>query len=244
MVVKIKILIKRLFLLLYYFGYRYKCPICNFSARNFSSAGLYEKRENAKCIKCGSLERHRIIYLMISELLKNKNGSSVLHFAPSKSLKIKLRNDIKKYYTSNFPDQLDADYNYNLENIENKNEEFDIIILNHVLEHVVEDRKAMNEIYRILKKNGIALICVPLLPDNKINTYENFTIMSPEDRIKHFGQFDHVRIYGLDIIDRLKECGFKVEHINYLDHIDAPTAKKFGLINYSNINEIIFKCQK
>jgi SAM-dependent methyltransferase len=211
----------------------------------FLDAGLYEKRRNAKCVGCGSLERHRILFLYFSKLVENKNNIRVLHFAPSKSLKSVLKS-IKsiQYFTSDYPNRKESDYNFDIQNIDYEEEGFDFIILNHVLEHIQNDIKAMLEIYKILKPNGIALISVPLLANGEKKTYENPSIIEPDEKIKHFGQFDHVRIYGLDIIDRLIGCGFAVEKINFLDQINETVAKEFGLINSSKIDEIIFKCQK
>ena len=112
--------------------------------------------------------------------------------------------------------------------------QFDWVICNHVLEHIEEDQKAMSELYRVLKPGGCALLQVPISRKLEI-TYEDFNIQSPEEREKHFGQNDHVRVYGNDYPKRLKSAGFEVEEI-----IPTPSQKKFGL----NPKEVVFICNK
>ena len=104
---------------------------------------------------------------------------------------------------------------------------FDCILANHVLEHISDDQKAMTEIYRTLKTNGICVITVPI--DEKLDkTYENTTIVSPKDRKTHFGQWDHVRIYALDIKERFEQAGFKVEANHYSNHFSKQEKEKYG----------------
>ena len=88
--------------------------------------------------------------------------------------------------------------------------EFDFIFCNHVLEHIPNDKKAMREIFRVLKNNGTAIIQVPY-DKNKRETYEDDNITDPKERRRIFGQYDHVRIYGMDYFDRLRSVGFEVE---------------------------------
>lgn len=117
-------------------------------------------------------------------------------------------------------------------------------ICSHVLEHIDHDIRAMQEIHRILKPGGVALIQVPMWYSEKHKTYENPEITEPHDRIIHFGQFDHVRIYGLYVIDRLRDAGFKVETIDLNQLMEKEKSKKFGLKNHEGVRDLTFICTK
>ena len=110
-----------------------------------------------------------------------------------------------------------------------KNDTFDLIICNHVLEHITDDRTAMSEIYRVLKKGGLGILQVPIDKDLE-KTYEDKTLVSKKQRAKHFGQYDHVRIYGRDYKDRLENNGFIVNFIDYTREIEDDLIYKYGLI--------------
>ncbi len=102
------------------------------------------------------------------------------------------------------------------------------MICNHVLEHIPDDRQAMKEMFRALKSGGTGVITVPI--DEQIaSTYEDFSITSPKDRKQHFGQWDHVRFYGLDIESRLEEVGFEVEMCRYGATFSKEDYAKYGL---------------
>ncbi len=117
---------------------------------------------------------------------------------------------------------------------------FDAILCNHVHEHIPDDRKAMNELYRVLKPGGWAILQVPFSMVLE-KTYEDFTITSPQEREKYFGQKDHVRIYGKDYTQRLKEVGFTVEAYNWTnDNAFRNEKNRFGL----NKDETVFYCSK
>ena len=110
-----------------------------------------------------------------------------------------------------------------------KDEYFDLIICNHVLEHIEDDKSALNEMYRILKYNGISILQVPINVKRE-NTFEDLSIKSKIQREKYFGQYDHVREYGLDFKDRVEQAGFKVEMINYSKKISQDLVIKYGLM--------------
>jgi len=122
-------------------------------------------------------------------------------------------------------------------NIPFKNEVFDFILCSHVLEHVENDKKALNEFCRILKKNGNLIITVPIF-DKK--TYENLKIKSPRERLKYFGQKDHVRKYGLDISKKLLNAGFKTKIITPKDIMNQAKIKKYSI----GLSDKIFRCLK
>ena len=105
---------------------------------------------------------------------------------------------------------------------------FDFILCSHVLEHIPNDIDAMKELYRVLKPNdGFGILQVPIELDREI-TYEDHTITSPIEREKAFGQFDHVRIYGKDYIQRLKSVGFEVELDEFANKTSNADKFRFG----------------
>lgn len=120
-----------------------------------------------------------------------------------------------------------------------KNNEFDFIICNHVLEHIPDDTKAMQELYRILKPGGIAILQVPYEANRK-NTFEDDSITDPKERARIFGQYDHVRVYGMDYFDKLKSVGFKVEAIDYTKKLSEEEIRRYRLAE----GELIPVCRK
>jgi SAM-dependent methyltransferase len=158
------------------------------------------------------LERHRLIYFALRKTIPAPcKKCSILHFAPEKCL----TDTVKEYFPDS--DYVTADMSegramvaMDIQNIQFEDERFDLIFCNHVLEHVADDRKAMSEIYRILKHAGRAFLTVPFDPENE-KTYEDPSITSPMLRRVHFGQRDHVRYYGMDFRSRLESAGFRVD---------------------------------
>ena len=103
---------------------------------------------------------------------------------------------------------------------------FDFILCSHVLEHIPNDQQAMAEMYRILKPGGTTIIQVPL---QDTPTYENPDIITAKERLIHFGQSDHVRIYGLDIKERLETAGFQIHVEKCSDIFSAREIDYYGL---------------
>ncbi len=191
------------------------CPICQQTSQAFVDFGR-PVRKNAMCPQCGSLERHRFIWKYLQEKtnLFQQPDTQTLHFAPEPCLEINFRRLFaNQYITADLYDKK-ADIQADITDINFSSESFSFIYCSHVLEHVPNDRKAMQEIYRILKLNGLAVIMVPIKGEI---TDEDFSITNPSERQKRYGQEDHVRYYGMDIVDRLREAGFKVEHIEPQD---------------------------
>ena len=116
---------------------------------------------------------------------------------------------------------------------------FDVIFCNHVLEHIEDDKKAMQELFRVLKKGGMAILQIPQ-DYSRATTYEDFNITSPEERAKHFGQYDHVRVYGSDYFDRLRAVGFKVDEVNYSNKLSEKELDRYRLMK----GEILPVCFK
>jgi len=191
-------------------GDQVECPVCGSTFKRFLPYGV-NSRENVLCPTCLSLERHRLIWLYLQEqsdfLSRNRR---LLHVAPEQCF----HNRFKKYshidyITADLESPL-ADYHFDLHEIPFEENSFDMILCNHVLEHVTDDRMVMSEILRVLRPGGFAILQVPLEPSRK-TTYEDSSITDPRQREKHFGQKDHLRVYGIDYPDRLRECGFSVE---------------------------------
>lgn len=202
---------------IFYIGNKYVCNICGFTMRKFILLG----NGNEICPKCGSLPRGRRLWQIIEPELE---GKSILHFSPSKSLKIKISKiKSKNYVTSDYEDEFEADKNYNIQQIDEKDNEYDIIICFHILEHIPNDLQAMSELYRVLRPKGKCLIQTPF-KDGEI--YEDNSITTPEGRLEHFGQNDHLRIYSIDgLKSRLESVGFEVEILNFV----KTDKDRFGL---------------
>lgn len=184
-----------------------ECNICGYNGF-FWSFGR-PLRLDAQCPSCGALERHRLLMLAISrgeiKHFENKN-SRVLHFAPEKSLRQIFGEKFNDYTTADL--YADADLVLNLEDINVEDNHYDIIVANHVLEHV-DDKKASSELSRILRKGGVLVCQVPIIEGWDI-TYENNKIRTDHERWLHFGQGDHVRFYGADFRKRICAGGFKL----------------------------------
>ena len=116
---------------------------------------------------------------------------------------------------------------------------FDFILCNHVLEHIVDDTKAMKELYRVLKRKGIAILQVPINV-GRDKTFEDNNITTKKERIEKFGQYDHVREYGLDYYKKLESIGFSVEKNNYASKFNLNDINKYGIVR----DEIIPICKK
>lgn len=188
-------------------GNERECPLCGIRYSKFGRGGV-EKRDDAQCMNCGSLERHRFLWLYLQQEMKinEQRNLNVLHFAPEKYLENKLRAISNNYITADIEGD-DVDIKVDITNTPFEKETFDLILCSHVLEHVNDDRKALKELLRILKSDGRALIIIPV---EREKTFEDTSVTDPDERLRIFGQKDHVRFYGKDFIERLKETGFKV----------------------------------
>ncbi len=193
------------------------------------------------CPVCGSFERHRMVWYYLTNYTKIlKNEINLLHFAPETVF----YNTFKKMKINYFPVDFepkgygDDCKKMDATDIKHPDSFFDIIIANHLLEHVPDDKKAMSEFYRVLTPLGFAVITIPIKKDLQ-KTYEDFNITDPQEREKAFGQYDHVRWYGSDFIERLMEVGFKVEMINFTEILNSQERFKHGFSD-----EIIYICKK
>lgn len=224
-----------------YFGFRNKCVMCGARINTFLPAGFSSDilkkykiigggyRQNVRCPHCNSSNRERLIYLYLKQnkILK-KSSLKILHFAPERRLQKVLMKMKNAEYISADINSSSAARIIDVRSIPYRDNYFDNIICSHVLEHVPEDTKAMSEIYRTLKKGGLAIIQVPISPILD-KTYEDSSIITPEDRYRAFGQTDHVRIYGQDFFARLKSVGFNLEVYNLKEHLTHKLIQRYGL---------------
>ena len=188
-------------------------------------------RINACCPNCGSLERTRLLWYYIQHKNLLEGTHRLLHVAPERSLyKLFRMNPTIEYLPI---DKFTKGYEYpsktknmDVTALNFKDQSVDGIICVHVLEHVLDDKKALEEFFRVLKQNSWALVLVPY-DKNKKKTYEDSSIVTPAERFKNFGQTDHVRIYCTDFIERFKAVGFKIEDWEFQKTIDKKEKEKY-----------------
>ena len=183
------------------------CPLCGYRGR-FAAFGS-PPRYDARCPKCGALERQRLLALLIERRGVFGPKHAVLHFAPEACLSRKIKAAVGRYETADITASRRPTHRIDIENTGLADASYDRIVCNHVLEHV-DDRKALAEMYRMLKPGGLALLTTPVV-EGWSKTYENPAVASEADRVLHFGQRDHVRMFGRDIRDRIRAAGFELE---------------------------------
>ena len=223
------------FTYVFYHGSNFYCPCCKGHFRKFLPYGRINPRYNVLCPGCFSLERHRLIWLY----LENKTNLfsdklRLLHFAPEQCFisQFKSMNNLD-YVTADIESPL-AMMKMDITDIPFEDNSFDVILCNHLLEHVEDDRKAMREMYRVLRKNGWAII-QPHIDIKSESTLEDPSVTSPEERERLFNQRDHVRVYGLDYTNRLQEAGFIVHVEPYLKDGAKEELKRFALLPIEDI---------
>jgi len=220
---------------LFFKGNNFTDPIDGKSYRKFLPYGYGKQRENALSPGTLSLERHRQMWLYLqNETDFFTKNYKVLHIAPEQEFLRKFKKMKNLDYTSADLFSPIVDIKADILDLPFADESFDVIFCNHVLEHIEDDRKAMSELYRVMKKGGWGILQVPM-KNSLEKTYEDFTITDPKERQKNFGQYDHVRWYGMDYFDRLKSVGFDAEANFYSQKFSDADIKKFGL----NRNEIL-----
>lgn len=224
----------------WYKGTKFTDPIDGKSFRKFLPYGYKIQRKNALSPSTLSLERHRLLWLYLqNETNFFTSHKKVLHIAPEQCF----LNRFKKcsnldYITLDLHSPI-ADVKADICNLPFKNNTFDVIFCNHVLEHVPDDKEAMQELFRVLKQGGFGVFQVPQELDRK-TTFEDNTITNPKERAKIFGQYDHLRIYGQDYFKKLRSVGFIVKEIDYTNKIDLKLVEKYALTK----DEILPFCTK
>lgn len=232
--------VARPFLSVWLKGDRYTDPIDGKSFRRFLPYGYGVQRPNVLSPSTLSLERHRLIWLY----LKNETDFfskplKVLHMAPEQcflSLFRKMKN--LDYTTADLFSPI-VDIKADILDLPFEDNSFDLVLCNHVLEHIEDDQKAMKELFRVMKKGGSGIFQVPQELERE-KTFEDPSITDPDERAKHFGQYDHVRVYGRDYFDRLRAAGFQVAEVDYSKVMSPEDIDKYRLAD----GEILPVCSK
>ena len=221
-------------------GNQFTDPIDGKSFSTFLPYGYNNLRKNALSPSTFSLERHRLLWLY----LKNETGFfdkkiKLLHFAPEQAFykRFKKLSNIQ-YDTIDINSPL-AMIKADICDLPIKDNTYDFILCNHVLEHILDDNKAISELYRVLKKDGVGIFQVPI-DMKKEFTFQDDSITDKKERNKIFGQYDHVRVYGKDYFTKLKNAGFKVKEIDYTKNLSKDEIYRFSIVN----GEIIPVCTK
>lgn len=199
-----------------------------------------DTRSNVLCPACLSLERHRLIWIYLNkETDFFTSEQKFLHVAPEQCFQSRFKKvENLEYLTADLESPI-ADMHFDLHSIPLEDNSFDFFMCNHVLEHVEDDAQVMSEIYRILRVGGTAIVQVP--QDYSLEkTYEDASITDPLDREKHFLQKDHVRLYGMDYPDRLRNAGFEVDELHYANVLGDELTKRYSLPE----NEILYVARK
>ena len=221
-------------------GNQFTDPIDGKSFSTFLPYGYNNLRKNALSPSTFSLERHRLLWLY----LKNETGVfskkiKLLHFAPEQAFykRFKKLSNIQ-YDTIDINSPL-AKIRADICDLPIKDNTYDFILCNHVLEHILDDNKAISELYRVLKKDGVGIFQVPI-DMKKEFTFQDDSITDKKERNKIFGQYDHVRVYGKDYFTKLKNAGFKVEEVDYTKNLSKDEICRFSIVK----GEIIPVCTK
>ena len=226
---------------LLYKGNNVECPVCEKSFKKFLSYGSeVAARDNVLCPYDLTLERHRLMWLW----LKNESNFftdklSVLHMAPEQCFHKRFQQQENlNYLTADIVSPI-ADMHFDLHDIPLEDNRFDVIFCNHVMEHVNDHLRCMQELFRVMKPGGWAIMQVPQDFD-RAEVYEDASITSPEEREKHFWQYDHVRLFGRDYPDWLRKAGFEVEEYIPSEHFSSEQIARFRLME----KEVLYIARK
>jgi len=200
------------------------CPVCE---RTFTRFLAFNGRSGAMCPGCRSMERQRLMMVFFAhQTTLLTHPQKLLHVAPEAGLEARLRSITTLEYSSGDLFRKEADLRIDVTDIDLPDESFDVILCSHVLEHVADDRQAMRELRRILKPGGWAILDAPIDP-TRDDTFEDWSVTSPKDRARVFGQWDHVRTYGRNYADLLRESGWSVT-VDPIE-VDMADATRMGL---------------
>jgi len=210
-------------------GNRFTDPIDGKSFKKFLPYGYESPRENVLSPSTLSLERHRLLWLYLKNETKFfSEPLKLLHFAPEQAFYKRFKKlDNLDYTTTDLNSPL-ADVKADICNLPFQDNSFDVILCNHVLEHIPNDTKAMQELYRVLKPGGWGIFQIPQ-DLKREKTFEDNTITDRKERARIFGQYDHVRIYGRDYFDKLRSIGFTVEEVDYTSILPKEAVEKYRL---------------
>ena len=239
LLIKISYLV-RPFVAFFLRGSTYTDPIDGKSYRRFLPYGYAKVRENVLAPGTLSLERHRLFWLYLkNETTFFSAPLRVLHFAPEQAFVQKFKKQKNLTYTTTDLNSPIADVKADICDLPFKDNSFDFIICNHVLEHIPDDTKAMQELYRVLAPAGTAVVQVPYDAKREI-TFEDNTITDQSERTRIFGQYDHLRVYGMDYFKKLSSIGFDVNALDYTSGISSDDIERYRLCK----GELLPVCKK
>jgi len=229
----------RPFIAFYLKGNKYTDPIDNKSFRKFLPYGYEVQRQNVLSPSTLSLERHRLLWLYLTnETNFFTSKKKVLHMAPEQCFLSRFKKLNHEYITADIDSPI-ADVKADIVNLPFTDNSFDVVLCNHVLEHIQDDTKAMKELFRVMKKGGMGIFQIPQ-DLNRDVTFEDNSITDPKERAKIFGQYDHVRVYGRDYFDKLRSVGFKVEEVNYSQKVSSELSSRYRLME-GELLPVVFK---
>jgi len=226
---------------IYYKGTQYTCPINQKSYRKFLPYGAHIQRENVLCPGNFSLERHRLLWLFLKEKTDFFTGKhKMLHIAPEQCFYSRFKKMKNLDYTTADLNSPIADIHMDLHDIPLEDNSYDVIFCNHVLEHVKDDHRCMTELYRILKPGGFAILQIPQDLSRETTLDDDPSITDPKERERIYWQKDHIRLYGRDYADRLRNAGFTVDANNFVQTLSTTVVEKCRL----PVEEPIHYCTK
>ena len=202
------------------------CPCCGKHFSSFKDERFYadtahfnpemfrKSRQDVICDCCRSAPRHRIIAEWCGQNTGLLRSSKILFFAPELSMMLWFRRNGINVTTADLYDRK-ADLKLDITSLDLPDESQDIIFCNHVLEHVSDCSSALNELQRVIHKGGRLIISFPI--DTELSNMSELKDSTPEERIKLFGQHDHLRIFGTDSKRMLEDHGFEVSTIDISD---------------------------
>lgn len=223
-------------------GKKFTDPIDGKSFSTFLPYGYGNQRSNVLSPSTLSLERHRLLWLYLrneTDFFTSKVKKKVLHFAPEQAFYKLFRNQNNLEYTTTDLFSPLADVKADICNLPFLDNQYDVIFCNHVLEHIPDDTKAMQELFRVLKPGGMGIFQIPQ-DLSRATTFSDDTITDQKERAKIFGQYDHVRIYGRDYFDKLRSIGFKVIEEDYTKKISPELVEKYCLAK-GEIIPVVYK---
>jgi SAM-dependent methyltransferase len=210
-------------------GNRYTDPIDGRSFRKFLPYGYEKPRENVLSPSTLSLERHRLLWLYLNRKTDFfKQEYKVLHFAPEQAFYNRFKKLKNLNYTTTDLNSPLAEVKADICDLPFENNSFDVVLCNHVLEHIPDDHKAMTELYRVMRPGGWGIFQIPQDMD-RATTFEDDSITDKKERAAIFGQYDHVRIYGLDYFEKLASVGFKVDAVPFAAELSAEESDRYRL---------------
>ncbi len=223
-------------------GNKFTDPIDGNSFKMFLPYGYGTQRNNVLSPSTLSLERHRLLWLYLqneTNFFKATEKIKVLHFAPEQEFYKRFKKQTNlDYITTDLLSPL-ADVKADICNLPFQDNTYDIILCNHVLEHIPDDTKAMQELYRVMKPGGMGIFQIPQDLKRAV-TFSDDSITDQKERAKIFGQYDHVRVYGRDYFEKLRSIGFRVEEVDYTNTIPSDLVEKYCLAK-GEIIPVVYK---